>query len=354
MLAWGSNVQRDSRYNLAMKSILGVACCVLFPSVALSQISPESWTMPRTPEGRPDLQGLWTTQTFTPLQRPEQFGDRAFLTDEEIAVLTAVLTAPGVDPLRGRAFADALSDDPTRRRAATEQADPTHYDNAQWLRTPDPKSLSNRRTSLVVDPPNGRIPFRTEEGEIRARRRAATRGYDSHENRPAQERCLAWTHEGPPMLPPPYNDLYQIFQAPGYVVLFPEMANNPPRIIPTDNRPHISPKIRQWPGHSTGHWEGDTLVIDTVNFTEKTSFRGAGSELHVVERFTRTDADTILYEFTVDDATTWSRPWSVAMPMKPSPGPLYEYSCHEGNYGIVNTMRGARRADRVGDSDTAR
>ncbi len=156
------------------------------------------------------------------------------------------------------------------------------------------------------------------------------------------------------MLPPPYNDLYQIFQAPGYVVLFPEMANNPPRIIPTDNRPHISPKIRQWPGHSTGHWEGDTLVIDTVNFTEKTSFRGAGPELHVVERFTRTDADTILYEFTVDDATTWSRPWSVAMPMKPSPGPLYEYSCHEGNYGIVNTMRGARRADRVGDSDTAR
>ena len=310
--------------------------------------------MPRTPEGRPDLQGLWTTQTFTPLQRPEQFGDRAFLTDEEIAVLTAVLTAPGVDPLRGRAFADALSDDPTRRRAATEQADPTHYDNAQWLRTPDPKSLSNRRTSLVVDPPNGRIPFRTEEGAIRARRRAAARGYDSHENRPAQERCLAWTHEGPPMLPPPYNDLYQIFQAPGYVVFFPEMANNPPRIIPTDNRPHISPKIRQWPGHSTGHWEGDTLVVETKNFHNRgwiaSSMAGArlkgiptSTALHVVEQYERVSAQTIMWTVTVEDPNVYTAPWTLQMPLTAEPEyQIFEYACHEGNYAVPNALSGER------------
>ena len=149
------------------------------------------------------------------------------------------------------------------------------------------------------------------------------------------------------MMPPPYNDLYQIFQAPGYVVFFPEMANNPARIVPTDDRPHVSDKIRQWPGHSVGRWEGDTLVVDTTNFTIKTGFQGSGESLHVVERFTRVDADTILYEFTVEDPTTWERPWSAEMPMEQAEGPLYEYTCHEGNYGMVNTLRGARRADRL-------
>ena len=149
------------------------------------------------------------------------------------------------------------------------------------------------------------------------------------------------------MTPPPYNDLYLIFQVPGYVVLFPEMANNPPRIIPTDGRPHISDKIRQWPGDSVGRWDGDTLVVDTTNFTTKTGFQGSGDQLHVVERFTRQSADTILYEFTVEDPGTWDRSWSAEMPMTEAEGPLFEYTCHEGNYGMVNTMRGARRADRL-------
>ena len=148
------------------------------------------------------------------------------------------------------------------------------------------------------------------------------------------------------MLPPAYNDLYQIFQVPGYVAILPEMSNNAVRIISTDGRPHLPHTIRQWPGDSSGRWEGDTLVVDTTNFTDKTGFRGSGDALHVVERFTRVDADTILYEFTVEDPTTWTRPWSVEIPLMKTEGPLYEYTCHEGNYGIVNSLRGARVAER--------
>ena len=154
------------------------------PALAWSQ-TPESWTMPRTPDGRPDLQGIWTTQTFTPLQRPAQFADREFLTEDEAASLVDVLTAPGVDPLRGRAFADALDDDAEARDGATVQADPTHYDNAVWLRTLDPKGLSSRRTSLIVAPPDGRLPARTEDAAVLAAMRREARGFDSHENRPA-------------------------------------------------------------------------------------------------------------------------------------------------------------------------
>ena len=156
-----------------------------------------------------------------------------------------------------------------------------------------------------------------------------------------------WGHEGPPMVPPPYNDIYQIFQTPGYVVLFPELANNPARIIPTNGQAHLSERVRQWSGDSIGRWDGDTLVVDTTNFTDRIAFQGSGDTLHVVERFTRVDADTILYEFTVDDPATWERPWSVEIPMVKTDGRLYEYTCHEGNYGMRNTLRGARAADRA-------
>ena len=329
-----------------MKRIVFVLCASLLTmpvAVARAQTSDAvEWTLPRTPDGRPDLQGLWTTQTFTPLQRPDRFAGREFLTEEEAAALTAALTAPGVDPLRRAAFAQALDDDPAARRDATLQADPTHYDNAVWLTTERPKGLSSRRTALIVDPPDGRLPPRTPEGQRRAAARAAARSFDSYENRSPQERCLAWTHEGPPMLPPPYNDLYQIFQTPGYVVLFPELANHPARIIPTDGRPPLSPRIRQWSGASTGHWEEDTLVIVTTNLTDKTGFQGSGRAMRVVERLTRVDVDTIRYEFTVEDPTTWTRPWSAEVPMTRDEGPLYEYTCHEGNYGMANTLRGAR------------
>ena len=317
----------------------------------------ERWTAPRTPDGQPDLQGIWTTQTFTPLQRPERFAGKEFLTQEETAQLTELLTAEGVDPLKGSAFARALAEeDAEKRRGTTVQTDPTHYDNAMWLRTRRPKGLSSRRTSLIVDPPDGRIPSRTPEGRQRAAARRELRGYDSYANRPLAERCLVWPHEGPPMVPPPYNDIYQIFQTPGYVVLFPEMANNPVRIIRTDGGGHLPERVRQWSGDSTGRWDGDTLVVDTTNFTDRTAFQGSGEALHVAERFTRVDADTILYEFTVDDLTTWERSWSAQIPMvKTDEGRLYEYTCHEGNYGMRNTLRGARAAaDRRAAEDTVR
>ena len=303
----------------------------------------DSWTVPRTSDGHPDLQGIWTTQTFNPLQRPDRLAGREFLTEAEAAELTELLTAPGVNPLARNLLAEESEEE---RHDRTRQTDPTHYDNAVWLTTPRPKGLSSRRTSLIVDPPDGRIPPMVPEARKRAAARAAARGFDSYENRPFQERCLAWTHEGPPMLPPPYNDLYQIFQVPGYVVILLEISNNAVRIIPTDGRPHLPQTIRQWPGDSRGRWEDDTLVVDTTNFTDKTGFQGSSDALHVVERFTRVDADTILYEFTVEDPTTWTKPWSVEIPMIKTEGPLYEYTCHEGNYGIVNSLRGARAAER--------
>ncbi|HIC56781.1 MAG TPA: hypothetical protein EYO94_05225, partial [Acidobacteria bacterium] len=224
------------RYNdimLFRSCFVVVGVIVAMPLIVFAQNDADrEWVVPRTPEGAPDLQGLWTSQTYTPLQRPEIFEGREFLTDEEMASLTSILTAEDVDPLRGaRAFSQALNEDAEVRESATVQADPTHYDNSMWLRTENPKTLSSRRTSLVVDPPNGRIPPLIPDAQRRAEVRRAARGTDSYQERPHQERCLMWTHEGPPMLPPPYNDLYQIFQTPGVVVIFPEMANNPPRIV---------------------------------------------------------------------------------------------------------------------------
>ncbi len=305
------------------------------------------WTVPRTPHGEPDLQGFWTTRTYTPMQRPKHFEGREFLTDEEMAQLTTLVTADGVDPLGPSPLTLANDEE---RRARTVQRDPTHYNNAQWLTTAQPKALTSNRTSLIVDPPDGRIPPMTAEAQARNRARRAARGLGGYEERPFQERCIVWNHEGPPMVPPPYNDLYQVFQAPGYVVLFPELSTNPVRIIPTDGRPHTSPRIRQWNGDSRGRWERDTLVVETTNFTSKTAFQGSSDALHVVERFTRVDEDKIMYEFTLRDPRTWEVSWSAEVPMIPAEGPLYEYACHEGNYGIVNTLRGARRADREGRS----
>ncbi len=311
------------------------------PSTAPGDSAP--WTMPRTPEGYPDLQGLWTTQTFTPLQRAARFGDRAFLTDEEMAELMQLLTTDGVDPL---SRSPLLADSTDEARARLQQADPTHYDNAMWLTTVVPKTLSSSRTSLIVEPRNGRIPPMLPAAKERAAARRAARSTDGHSHRPYQERCLTWSHEGPPMIPPPYNDIYQIFQSPGYVVIFPELNANQVRIIPTDARPQVSPRIRQWPGNSVGRWDGDTLVVDTTNFTAKTAFQGSSDALHVVERFTRVDAETVRYEFTVEAPQTWSESWTAEIPMKRTSGRLYEYACHEGTYGIRNTLRGARAADR--------
>ena len=309
-----------------------------------------------TPWGDPDLQGIWTGQTFTPLQRPAHLAGRELFTEEEAAELRRLLTAEGVDPLALRSGEQLGAPDAIREQLR-QTPENIHYDNSMWLRTRRPKGLSSRRTSLVVDPPDGRIPPLTRAARRRADEHAAARRgreYDSHEQRPLQERCVLWVIEGPPMMPPPYNDLLQIFQAPGYVALLQELGTNRARIIPVGPRPHIPPGIRQLRGDSRGRWEGRTLVVETTNFTAKTLFQGAtgprppvrayarGPALRVVERFTRVDGGTLRYEFTVDDPTTWTRPWSVEIPLQATEGPLYEYACHEGNHDIRYILEVAR------------
>ena len=308
---------------------------------ALAQTATPGYKVPRTADGRPDLQGTWTTQTFTPVQRPKRYAGREFLTEQEAAELIKLLAQDNVDPLATNIF--GATDEERAKRVL--QTDPTHYNNADWLATEKPKTLSSRRTSLIYDPPDGLIPPLTPEGQKRAAARRAVAGFDSYETRPVQERCIVWTHEGPPMMPPPYNDILQIMQMPGYVIIYRELATAP-RIIPMDNRPHIPDRMRTWSGHSVGRWEGDTLVVDTTNFNDKAAIQGSGPDLHVVERFTRVSADRIDYRVTLEDPGTWTRPWSIEIPMMASEGKLYEYACHEGNYGLTNIMRGARFADR--------
>jgi hypothetical protein len=321
--------------------VLGLIVAAVSPDAQSTKPSAAKWTAARTPDGHPDLEGIWTTHTFTPLVRPARYAGQEFLTDKEAAELSTLLDQDDVDPLAAGIF--GATDEERRKRVA--QTDQTHYDNALWLTTPGMKPLSSNRTSLIYDPPDGKIPQMTPEALKRAAARRAAAGFDSYENRPLQERCIIWTHEGPPMMPPPYNDVLQIMQTPGYVLVVRELATAP-RLIPTDGRPHVSENIRLWGGDSRGRWDGDTLVVDTTNFTDKSAFQGSTAALHVVERFTRVSTDKINYQFTVDDPNTWTRPWSAEIPMLATNGPLYEYACHEANYGLVDILRGARFTER--------
>ena len=212
------------------------------------------------------------------------------------------------------------------------------------------KVAGTKRTSLIVDPADGRLPPRTPEGQKRAEARAvASRNdqlgqplADSWEDRPLQERCLMGFNAGPPMIPGAYNNNVQLLQTPGHVVILNEMIHSA-RVIPLDARPQGS--IREWSGDSRGHWEGNTLVVDTVNFKRETSLEGSSAHTHLIERFTRAGENTLLYEFTVDDPSTWTRPWSAAIEMSKSEGPIYEYACHETNYAMEGILRGARKRE---------
>jgi hypothetical protein len=228
------------------------------------------------------------------------------------------------------------------RRGSDAASDLKGAYNELWFDRGD-KVVPTRRTSLVVDPADGRVPPLTPAAQRAAaeRDKIARRPPEGPEDLPLLVRCLVWPTVGPPMLPTAYNNNYQILQGPGYVAILTEMIHDV-RIIPLDGRPHIPANIRQWLGDSRGHWEGNTLVVDTTNFTDKTNFSGADENLHLVERFTRTDDRTILYEFTVDDPTAFTRPWRGEVPFTKAPGPIYEYACHEGNYSMENMLKGAR------------
>jgi hypothetical protein len=299
-----------------------------------------AWTPPRTPDGHPDLQGVWTNNTVTPLQRPKELAGKEFYTEAELAEVQ--------QRQRERLALDDEEGEPPANHSGVEGAPPetVHYDHAQfgldWLQS---KVAWNRRTSLIVGPEGTIPPLTAEARKRRADIAAKAKGheFDGPESRPLEARCLARANVGPPLLPTRYNSNLQIVQGPGYVVIETEEIHDA-RLIPTDGRPHISRNIRQWMGDSVGHWEGSTLVVDTTNFTDQTPFPGA-QNLHVVERITRADADTLLYQFTVEDPGMWTRPWSGEVLIKKIDGRLYEYACNEANYGLANTLHGARVAE---------
>ena len=317
-------------------AILGAA--ILFAPVVLAAETPVAaktatgkvWNPPRTPDGQPDLEGVWTNSTLTPLERPAEFAGQAVLTGQE--------DADYVKRVLQRVNSD--------RRDGGTQVDVGRSYNEFWRDRGN--DLADRRTSLIVDPPDGKIPPLTPEAQKRVdAQRAWIRDHstDGPEDRSLAERCIAWTTAGPPMLPGPYNNDTQIVQGPGYVVILSEMIHDA-RIIPLDGRPHVSSNIREWMGDSRGHWEGNALVVDTTNFNSEYSFRGSDAKLHLTERFTRVSPDVIDYEFTVDDPTAFTRPWTARIPFNKTNERVYEYACHEGNYAMTDILAGARAAEK--------
>ena len=292
-----------------------------------------SSTASRTADGHPDLQGVWFFGTLTPLQRPDDLAGRTHLTDEEIAAI--------------------------EKRAASRNANEPF-----GLFGDRPKYAFDKRTSLIVDPADGKVPARTPAGEKRqAERDAARRAAANPEDLPVYERCILGFNSGPPIIPGGYNQNIELFQTRDYVVIHNEMVHNA-RIVPLDGRPRLPTHLRQWNGDSRGRWEGDTLVVTTTNFMStgtgtlmldgNLARTGVGwspdENLTLIERFKRVDSDTLIYEFTITDLTVWTKPWTVSLPMTRSDQPLYEYACHEGNYDMRHILSGTRALEKAGDA----
>ena len=303
-----------------MRSIfLGI---LLLSAVAVSAQTAKP-KIARAPDGHPDLQGTWDFAQLTPFERPSAFAGKSSITDEEAEEFAQQRIETGNKDNRGGGAA-----------ADVERA----YNDFWW----DYGKRIAKQTSLVVDPPDGRVPPLTPEAQKRA---ADRRGkYDNPEERPLAERCVLGFNSGPPMIPSAYNNNMQLVQTHDHVVILNEMIHSA-RIIPLDGRPHAPASIRSLTGDSVGHWEGDTLVVDTTNFSQEAGFRGASTKMHLVERFTRLDKDTLRYEFTVDDPATWTAKWSASIPMTRTDELIYEYACHESNYGLEGVLKGARFED---------
>jgi hypothetical protein len=287
-------------------------------------------TVPRMPDGRPDLQGVWNFGSATPLERPESLSGKERLSADEAAKFE-------------REVIDGRNSD-IRPNKGTEADVQRAYNDFWW---DFGKKLAANRTSLITDPPDGRLPAMTPAGRERYDTYggfSGRNGTDSWLDRSLWERCV--TYGGLPRMPGGYNNTLQILQTPHHVAILYEMIHEV-RIIPLDGLPHLSSNLRQLLGDSRGRWEGDTLVVDTTNFTAKTNFRGAADGLHLIERFKRTDDDTIEYEFTVDDPTTFTKPWTAMFPFAKTTDKLFEYSCHEGNRGLAGILAGARAKDKA-------
>ena len=331
------------RYSVALSAV--IALVLLVPVAASGQTAAAGGESFRTPWGDPDLQGTWTNTTTTPLQRPADLADKEFLSAEEHAVRDQQV---------------ALNVNLDNRYPEDDPSQPTSVGayNNYWME----RGTLSQRTSLIIDPPDGRLPPSTPEEEaLQSRGKVSTFAssrFDSVEDFNALDRCISRGMPGA-MMPGFYNHNYQILQTPDYVVVYVEMVHDA-RIIPLDGRPSPPAAVRQWMGDSRGRWEGDTLVVESTNFADKVNGRqelghtqgggtvfGGDDNLRLVERFTRVDEGAIDYEFTVHDPTVWETPWTASLPMTAIDGPLFEYACHEGNYAMENILAGARAEERA-------
>ena len=310
----------------------------LLSPLAVSQ--PSDYEPPRAPDGHPDLQGTFTFRTLTPMQRPTELGERSVLTEEEAAEWTAFENRRQnrdliIDSVGGAQYPPGV----------------ISYNEFWYERGDD--TVVDRRTSLIVDPPNGRIPALTEEALQRRRDVSTMRELSlGPEARPYAERCIVTRTSGPPMQPGSYNLNVQFVQTSAYFMIMNEMIHNV-RVVRM-NKEHRDGPLMNWEGDSVGHWEGDTLVVDTVNFWKGTAFADSTSKMHLVEKFTRTGPDSIQYQFTIEDPTTWIAPWTAVIPMRSMDQPIYEYACHEGNYGFHGVMAGIRRLQLEADQGVVR
>ena len=310
-----------------------VTLALVMPAPVWAQAGTDAAPL-RTPDGQPDISGVFTFRTLTPLQRPEALEGQATLSPEDAAAFEASerrrLNRDTFDPESGAPSAGYQS----RAEGGVLSYNEFWYERGIEL-------TSDKRTSLVVDPPDGRIPYTPEFAEANRLRRLNLRnGFaDHYTDRSLTDRCLMGSNSGPPMRPGSYNNNVQILQIPGYVVLVNEHNHNT-RIIPVDGRPHGN--VRQWVGDSRGRWDGETLVIETKNFQRETNFAGSSKDTLLAERFRRVGPDTLMYEFRIEDPNNYTRSWTAMIPLRRTDGPLFEYACHEGNYGMVGIMAGAR------------
>jgi len=328
----------SARLSRASIGVLGVMAALgMAERSAIAQTptsSPAAKSVPRTPDGRPNFQGTWSFATVTPLQRPKEYEGREKLTPEEVA------------KLEGRAVETQFVDQPPPKGQ-------TGAYNRFWMDT-GTRVISTHRTSLIVDPPDGKVPPLTPAGEARQKRMAADQEVAARaQDLTTWDRCILGFNAGPPMIGGGYNAYVQIFQTTDRVVLLNEM-NHDARIIPAGDQPILGKKIRQWRGISKGRWEGQTFIVETSGFrhegTGTLSLRGLGTtpdeNLKLTERFSLMDADTLLYEYTVDDPTVWTKPWTVSQTLWRTDQPVFEYACHEGNHGMRGILAGARQIER--------
>ena len=328
-----------SRKGLASMFAAAAAAVIALSAPETAGAQAEASEPPRTAWGAPDLRGIWDFRTITPLERPREMESKEVLTESE---------AEGFEEraARRRAEADTLAV-PERCVGSPNFVDCVGSYNQLWFDR-GTEVLADRRSSLIVDPPDGRIPALTPEARRRADAVAAIRRRPPRgpEDRRVGARCIVGFNSGPPMSPSAYNNNMQLFQTPEYVAILNEMVHDV-RIIPLDGREHLPAHIRQWMGVSRGRWAGDTLVVETGNLTDQTMFKGSGKNMRVTERFRRIDADTLQYEYSIDDPESFVRPWTAVFPMRLTEGPIYEYACHEGNYGMFNILSGARAEEKA-------